>query len=325
MRQHHGAMREHPLIDPELRPGLDTMRDRPVNGATLADLRRERAREAAEAPPPNPALATLAVHALGPVSVRLFTPVGGDPDLLHPALLHLHGGGYVMGSAAGADAEKAALCAELASVIASVEYRLAPETPHPGPVEDAYAALRWLHDNAAALRVDRTRIAVGGESAGGGLAAALALLARDRGEIGLVFQHLMYPMLDDRTVTADPHPFTGDLVWTRDDNRFAWTSLLGAEPGGADVSPYAAPARAADLSGLPPAFIAVGTLDLFIDEDIEYARRLIRAGVPTELHVFPGAYHAFDQITSARSALVARNRSRSALRGALHPRRSGHS
>ncbi len=314
-------MRQHTLIDPELRPGLATLRDRPVNGTTLAELRRARAEEARAAAPADPALATLSVHSLGPVSVRLFTPVGGDPALAHPALLHLHGGGYVMGSAAGGDAEKAALAAELACVIASVEYRLAPESPHPGPVEDAYAALRWLHEDAALLGIDRARIAVGGESAGGGLAAALALLARDRGAIGLVFQHLMYPMLDDRTVTAEPHPFTGELVWTRDDNRFAWTALLGGEPGGPDVSPYAAPARATDLSGLPPAFIAVGTLDLFIDEDIDYARRLIRAGVPTELHVFPGAYHAFDQVTSARAALVARNRSRSALRGALHPRR----
>ncbi len=308
-------------VDPELRAGLEAMRSEPVNAETLHGLRQRRAEEYKAAPAHNPSLATLEVHEVGPISVRVFTPVGGDPELMHPAYLHLHGGGYVMGSASGADAEKAALAAELACVVASVEYRLAPESPHPGPVEDAYAALRWLHENAASLRVDRTRIAIGGESAGGGLAASLALLARDRGEIPLVFQSLIYPMLDDRTVTAEPHPFAGELVWTRDDNRFGWSSLLGVEPGSDGVSPYAAPARAEDLSGLPPAFISVGTLDLFIDEDIVYAQRLIRAGVPCELHVFPGAYHGFDSVAAARSAMVARNRVRSALRNALHPRR----
>jgi acetyl esterase/lipase len=313
-------MRSRHLIDPELVAGLAELRERPVDAGSLDELRMQRAAEAAQAPRADPQLASVTVHQVGAISVRVFTPVGGDPEALHPAYLHLHGGGYVMGSAEGGDAEKAALAAELACVVASVAYRLAPESPHPGPVEDAYAALVWLHGQAEALRVDRGRIAIGGESAGGGLAAALALLARDRGEVAVVFQYLMYPMLDDRTVTAALHPFAGELVWTRDDNRFGWTSLLGGEPGGADVSPYAAAARAEDLAGLPPAFIAVGALDLFIDEDIEYARRLIRAGVPTELHVFPGAYHAFDQVPNARSAAVARNRARSALRGALHPR-----
>jgi triacylglycerol lipase len=258
---------------------------------------------------------------VGAIEVRVFTPVGGDEALAHPALLHLHAGGYVVGSAFGNDAAQAALCAELACVIASVEYRLAPEFPHPAPVEDAYAALKWLHGEAAALRVDPARIAVGGESAGGGLAAALALLARDRGEVPIVFQHLIYPMLDDRTVLAEPHPFAGEFIWSPEQNRFGWAALLGGEPGGPDVSPYAAPARATDLSGLPPAFISVGALDLFVEEDMEYARRLIRAGVPTELHVFPGAFHAFDIVPTARAAIVARNRSRAALRNALHPRR----
>ena len=142
--------------------------------------------------------------------------------------------------------------------------------------------------------MDTTRIAIGGESAGGGLTAALALLTRDRGEVPLVFQLLIYPMLDDRTVTiSDPHPYTGEYIWNAASNRFGWASLLGKEPGSADVSPYAAAARAENLAGLPPAFIAVGTLDLFLEEDLEYARRLIRTGVPTELHVYPGAFHGF--------------------------------
>src|SRR5262249_39769655 len=159
-------------------------------------------------------------------------------------------------------------------------------TPFPGNVEDCYAALAWMAGEAAALGVDAARIGVMGESAGGGLAAALALLARDRGEHRLAFQHLIYPMIDDCTCTAaEPHPSTAEFIGTPASNRFGWTSLLGTEPGGADVSPYAAAARATDLAGLPPAYIATGALDLFLEENLEYARRLIRAGVPVELHV----------------------------------------
>lgn len=310
------------LVDPELVPGLTLLPELSLSDEALPEIRRQGAAMAALQPPLDPALATVVEHQVGHIAVRVFTPMGGEEQVRHPALLHLHGGGYVLGSARGGDAAQGALAAELACVIASVEYRLAPETPHPGPVEDAYAALKWLHDEAETLRVDRTRIAVGGESAGGGLAAALALLARDRGEVPIVFQHLIYPMLDDRTAAVSyTHPYAGEFVWTPELNRYGWTALLGHEPGLATTSPYAAAARATDLSGLPPAFISVGTLDLFIEEDMEYARRLIRAGVPTELHVFPGAFHAFDMVPNARSSIVARNRSRSALRGALHPRR----
>jgi acetyl esterase/lipase len=155
--------------------------------------------------------------------------------------------------------------------------------------------------NARDLGVDSNRLAIGGDSAGGGLAAGLALLTRDRGEVPLVLQLLIYPMLDDRTVTvADPHPYTGEYIWTADANRFGWTALLGQEPGGPDISPYAAAARAEKLEGLPPTYISVGTLDLFLEEDMEYARRLIRAGVPTELHVYPGAFHGFPMAADAQ-------------------------
>jgi acetyl esterase/lipase len=144
-------------------------------------------------------------------------------------------------------------------------------------------------------------VAIGGASAGGGLAAALGLLTRDRGEVPLTYQLLIFPMLDDRTVTTqDPHPYTGEFMWTHNANRFGWTALLGGEPGGPDISPYAAAARAQRLAGLPPTYIAVGALDLFLEEDLEYARRLMREGVPTELHVYPGAYHGFIMTPTAR-------------------------
>ncbi|WP_419730421.1 alpha/beta hydrolase [Lichenicola sp.] len=312
------------LIDPELLPGLDLFPQVELSAQTLPEVRQLMAANAGALPGADPSLATRVVHqvetAAATIPVRVFTPLGGAEDAVFPALLHLHGGGYVLGAASNHDATNAALAAELGCVIASVEYRLAPETRHPGPVEDAYAALKWLHDQASSLRVDPARIAVGGESAGGGLAACLALLARDRGEVKLVFQHLIYPMLDDRTAAAtDPHPFAGQFLWTPEKNRFGWEALLGHEPGLPTTSPYAAAARADDLAGLPPAFMSVGALDLFIDENLDYARRLIRGGVPTELHVFPGAYHGFDLVPAARNAMVARNRSRAALRRALHP------
>ena len=200
----------------------------------------------------------------------------------------------------------------------SVDYRLAPETRFPGAVEDCYAALSWLVAKAAEVGVDPARIGVMGESAGGGLAAALTLLVRDRGEHRLAFQHLIYPMIDDRTcVTATPNPYAGEFIWTNQANRFGWSSLLGAEPGGEGVSPYAAAARAESVTGLPPAYIATGALDLFLDEDLTYAQRLIRGGVPVELHVYPGAYHGFHWAVDAEVTKAARRDSLAALAKAL--------
>jgi acetyl esterase/lipase len=255
-----------------------------------------------------------------PVRLLCYRPNASAAAKL-PAVLHIHGGGYVLGSPDMMDLSNRRLAAEVNCAVFSVDYRLAPETPHPGPVEDCYAALKWLHGNASTLQIDAHRIAVKGESAGGGLAAALALLARDRGEVFLKHQNLIYPMIDDRTGAdgSDPHPFVGEYIWTPADNRFGWSSLLGTAPGGPEVSPYAAAARAADLAGLPPAFISVGALDLFLEEDLAYARRLAKAGVPIELHVYPGAFHAFDVAPqSARVAVAAARDSREALRRALH-------
>ncbi|RZM00244.1 MAG: alpha/beta hydrolase, partial [Sphingomonas sp.] len=228
------------------------------------------------------------------VALRIYRPRDARAPL--GGIYHIHGGGYVGGSAKELEFIHRPLAGALGCVIVSVDYRLAPETMFPGAIEDCYAGLRWTVDHAGEFGIDATRLGVMGESAGGGLAAALALMARDRGEVSLAFQHLTYPMIDDRTCTAAPHAFAGEFIWTPHNNRFGWAALIGAEPGGEDVSPYCAAARATDLSGLPPTFIMTGTLDLFVDEDIDYARRLIAAGVATELHVHPGAFHGFDAL-----------------------------
>ena len=191
----------------------------------------------------------------------------------------------------------------------AVEYRLAPEHPHPAPVEDCFAGLRWLSEHARELGVDPQRIAVYGDSAGGGLAAGTALIARDRG-VHLARQILVYPMIDDRTeVDARLVPF---LMWTYDDNETGWRALLGADYRTDAVSPYAAPSRAADLAGLAPAYLEVGELDAFRDEDMDYARRLGLAGVSVELHVHPGVPHAFEAL--APQTAVARRSAADRLR-----------
>ena len=225
------------------------------------------------------------------IRILIYTPPG-EATALRPGVLEIHGGGFVIGNADMSDAPNRVLVLKLGCVVVAVDYRLAPETPWPGARNDNYAALCWLAENAGALGVDPARIAISGGSAGGGHAAALALHARNSGGPAICFQLLDYPMLDDRTCThPDPHPYVGEFVWTPDRNHFGWESLLGQEPGSEGVDETAAPARATDLSGLPPTFISVGSLDLFLEEDLEYARRLIRAGVPTELHVIPGAFH----------------------------------
>lgn len=288
------------LVDPQLVPMLDQFPTLILSTETLADVRgwATSMNEQMQAMTPEfPDIDVGERWVPGPsgapdVRVLVYIPKSAPRPL--PALLWIHGGGYVVGDADGADLEVKTIVSTVGCAAVSVDYRLAPETPHPGPVEDCYAALKWLHANAGELGVDVSRIAIGGDSAGGGLAAALGLLTRDRGEVPLAFQLLIYPMLDDRTVTtSDPHPYTGEYIWTADMNRFGWAALLGQAPGGPGVSPYAAAARAENLAGLPPTYIAVGTLDLFLEEDIEYARRLIRAGVPTELHIYPGAFHGF--------------------------------
>ena len=214
-----------------------------------------------------------------------------------PVVYHIHGGGMVMGTPEMMEVRNKLLVHKLGIAVVSVDYRLAPEYAHPVPVEDCYAGYQWTVANAEARGFDASRIVSMGESAGGGLAAGLSLLLRDRGDRSLLGQYLIYPMLDDRTAsTAEPAPPVGEFIWTRASNHFGWSALLGHEPGGDGVSPYAAPARAADLSGLPTTFMYTGALDLFMEEDLEYAKRLMCAGVPTELHVYPGAIHAFEML-----------------------------
>ena len=251
------------------------------------------------------------------VMVRVYTPSGIEGPV--PALYWIHGGGMVLGNVAMDDLRCKGVALEMGCVVASVEYRLAPEHPHPAPIEDCYAGLKWFADNAGSLNVDTGRIAIGGASAGGGLAAALALLARDRGEVDICFQQLIYPMLDDRNITPASHYVHHPKTWNRKANIIGWSSLLGKPAGADDVSPYASPSRADDLSNLPPAFIIVGELDLFVDEDIDYAQRLTQAGVPVELHVFPGAFHGSDMMvpTSENSQRWAKIQSE-ALHQALH-------
>ena len=182
---------------------------------------------------------------------------------------------------------------ELQLTVVSVEYRLAPETQHPGPVEDCYAGLSWTAEHAGELGIDPSRIVIAGGSAGGGLAAAVTLMARDRGGPALAGQMLMCPMLDDRNDTPSARQMAGQGVWDHTSNHTGWTALLGAACGGPDVSPYAAPARAGDLSGLPPTFIDVGSAETFRDEDVTYASRIWQAGGVAELHVWPGGFHGF--------------------------------
>lgn len=289
---------------------------------------RDKAREllagktrAVQAPPSDlPAGVTKrTVPADPPVTVYVVEP--SAPRRRRGAILHIHGGGFTGGTAFGGLTSLKALAERLDCVIVTVEYRLAPGTRFPGALNDNYAALGWLFRNAEALGVDPERIVVMGESAGGGHAAMLAIAARDRGEFNLALQLLVYPMLDDRTGSARSQPaHIGQLVWTESKNRKGWSALLGA-PAGEGQPPYGAvPARVERLAGLPPTFIAVGSLDLFAEEDVEYARRLIAAGVPTELLVVSGGFHASDWLApSAQSSVRFNTAIDAALRRTLSP------
>ncbi|MER6172133.1 alpha/beta hydrolase fold domain-containing protein [Streptosporangium sp. NPDC001681] len=238
------------------------------------------------------------------IGARWYTPAtpSANPG---GSVVYLHGGGMIIGSVELYDGTVAAYVADSGVPMLAIGYRVAPEHPHPAPVEDAFAGLVWLRDHAGELGIDADRIAVMGDSGGGGVGAGLVLLARDRG-VAVARQILIYPMIDDRNTVPDPHlvPFAG---WSYDDNYTGWHALLGDAVGGPDTPATAAAARAHDLAGLPASYLEVGELDIFRDETIEYARRLANAGTSVELHVHPGCPHGFDTI-APDVAVVQRSR-----------------
>lgn len=289
------------LVDPELLPLLEMMPPADLAAMDLNELRvASNARYAfLGAPAIAPVVHTIAGPG-GPLEIYLYDPAPGTPG--RAALLHIHGGGMIMGSARVMQAGPAAMAQSLGIPVASVEYRLAPEHPFPAPQEDCLAALTWL---ASLPEVDANRLGVTGESAGGGLAASVALMARDRGGPKLAAQFLTYPMLDHRT-GGDHCPYnnptTGEFIWTRGSNRYGWGALKGDYQPADQHKGWFSPSLADDLSGLPPTWIGTGSLDLFYDEDLDYARRLVAAGVPVELHSYPGAIHAFNAVAGSRLA-----------------------
>lgn len=313
-------------IDPEILAVLDLVPRLDLTDIPVA--RRERAELAARA----------ASDYVAPPSVRTADRripgwPDGEPDVVvrvhepgavaasdRPALLWVHGGGHVLGAAWQDDPMLQDLVARTGCVAVAVEWRRAPEDPYPAAVHDGYAALRWM---SASAGLDSTRLVIGGASSGGGVAAGVALLARDRGDVLLAGQVLVYPMLDDREVTPSSREVRDPRLWNLESNRLGWAAYLSGIDG-REVPAYAAPARATDVAGLPPTWLATGELDLFRDEDIAYASRLLTAGVPTELHVYPGAVHGFDLF--APDAAVTRRYRRDRdealdrfVRGASHP------
>jgi acetyl esterase/lipase len=280
------------LLDPALRPVLDAFELPTMDAGVIATIRSQdfAATELSDAVERTEHLVPGAQPDDPPVPVRVHRPADAADPL--PAVVTIHGGGYIIGTY---DMDSPVLdrwCSEFGLVGVSVEYRLAPETPYPGPLDDCYTALRWANEHAAELGIDPGRIGVYGLSAGGGLAAALALRARDRGEFPLVFQLLDCPMLDDRQ-TMPSIQAEGLYVWTAAANEFGWRSYLGALYGSDDVPGHAAAARETDLAGLPPSCVVVGSIDGFRDEDVDYAQRMNQAGVPCELHVIAGLPHAY--------------------------------
>ena len=301
-------MSRRELIDSEVRVPLDQLLEAMPGGFNaIPDIVQRRAvvetMLAGLEVPDNPNVTKEDRTVPGPdgapdITVRIYRPRRATGTL--PGVYFIHGGGMILGNVAGEDPVASTICDEVGAVVVSVEYRLSPEHPHPAPVEDCYAGLVWMAKNAADLGFDPERLAIYGASAGGGLTIATALLARDRGGPAVAYMMPIYPMIDDTNETPSSQEITDIGIWDRAGNLEAWQWYLGGKP----ADHYAAPTRAEDLAGLPPAFIDVGTVDMFRDEDITFAQRLMRAGVPTELHVHPGSYHAAE--TFAPDAALSR-------------------
>jgi len=291
------------LVDREIAPIIDLFPRVDLNAAPIAQIRAKAAETYSILPPPVIAPERLTVPSIhgGPdIMVFLYRPTTTHPD--GGAILHIHGGGMVMGSVEQMQAGPAALAAAAGVPVVSVEYRLAPEHPFPAPQEDCHSALSWLAAQADAFGFNANRIVVAGESAGGGLAAALTIMARDLGGPAVAGQLLTYPMLDHRTGSETcpyNNPTTGEFIWTRASNRFGWAALQGDYKAADARRGWFSPSLAEDLSNLPPAYIATGSLDLFFDENLDYARRLVAAEVPVDLHSYAGAIHAFNAIPDA--------------------------
>jgi acetyl esterase/lipase len=316
-------------VDPQMRDPLRRFLD--VVGVqgffTVADLQERRARyesvlqigarrgPSAETVPRRD-IAIARSDGRETLSVRLYRPAGISGTL--PALVYLHGGGRIMGSIAADDAYAAALASHVPCAVLSVDYALAPEHRAELAVEDCYDALTWLALNAGDLAIDANRIALFGNSAGGGLAAGLSLLARRRGGPSIVHQMLIYPMLDDRNITASSLSAPNLGTWTRDANIEAWSLALGQRAGGDDVPDFVAPARVRDFAHLPPTYVEVGDLDIFADECCAFAQGLANAGVAVEFHCLPGVFHGFDQVAPDADVTILAVKTRvEALRRAL--------
>jgi acetyl esterase len=286
-------------LDPELAAALPALPDLHIHDLPAARARmRELAARAVVPDAPGVTVIDVAapgLHGEPPALLRVFHPPAAGESV--PGLLLLHGGGFVMGDLDGMTAQATYLCARLGAVVVAVGYRLAPEHPYPAALRDCLAALHWTAQQATALEVDPARIGVYGMSAGGGLAAALTLMVRDQGGPSLCFQVLDAPEVDDRLTTPSMRTFVDTPLWSRPDAELSWRHYLAACDG--EVPIYAAPARAADLSGLPPAYVSVYENDPLRDEGITYAQRLLHAGVPVELHLFPGTFHRSAVIASA--------------------------
>ncbi|ORA26286.1 alpha/beta hydrolase [Mycobacterium aquaticum] len=309
-----------PPLDDELALALPMLQELvPRTGPdTLAQVRAILAGLAPETPKPDlTAGGTVLVDELtvpGPegapgLSMTVLRPTGGVAPA--PVIYHIHGGGMVAGTRHMALDAFVPYVRDLGAVVTSIEYRLAPEHPYPAAVEDCYAGLCWLAENAASVGADPARVMIAGASAGGGLAAATALIARDRGFPALTHQILLSPMLDDRLETPSSRMLASEGLWDSSESEFGWTSLLGERRGAAHVSPYAAPARATDLAALPRTFIDVGSVDGFRDEALIYAMRLSQAGVPVDCHLWDGGFHAFyliaPQAALSQAAVAARD------------------
>lgn len=302
---HNTTYRSLNMVDPELRDFLKAWPISDISVSKLDELRRTLTEISSEKCPVNNDNIERKIVEIPSIieshSIRSIVNSSlSDTQDLKNGYFQIHGGGFIMGFPELTESRNQSIAQELDCVVFSPSYRLAPEVKYPGAIEDCYASLKHFYQNSEQYGINPNNIIIGGESAGGGLAASLSILARDRGEIPICGQVLVYPMLDDRTgTTTYPESHMGEFIWTSENNRLGWTSILDCPPGSEGVSPYAAAAREKDLTGLPPTQMFVGALDLFLDENLLYAQRLIASRVPLGLTIYDGAYHGFDMFESS--------------------------